>query len=201
MAILDFSEITQRLYSDIDVRKKLYVTPILNKEKQINNNGIDLRLSNQFIVFRPENISHYDLKDMDPSLIRKFQKHISIPFFKKFVLHPKTLVLASTLEYVSLPEDVWGLLEGRSSFARLGLIIATASSIDPGYKGCITLELTNLGNLPLCLYPGIRIGQLIFSTTSFDFKNKPKPTKYDYQVGPEFCKIHEDSDLSIFCPS
>ncbi len=198
MPILSLHELKRRLYDKtIEKEEQLIVTPILDKEKQITNSGIDLRISNQFIVFKPENISHFNVGEVDHNNIRKFQSHVIVPFHEKFILHPKTLVLGSTLEYISMPRNCWGLLEGRSSWARLGLIIATASSIDAGYKGCITLELTNLGNLPICLYPGLRIGQLILSdTTSVELYKEDN--KYFVQIGPEFSKIQDDDDIKIF---
>lgn len=200
MAVLNKDEIRNRLNNiKLPADEKLVVTPLLDSDRQINTSGIDLRLSNQFIVFRPENISNFDVKELSKPTIRKFQKHIVIPFFKDFILHPHTLVLASTLEFISIPLDTWGLLEGRSSWARLGLIIATASAIDPGYKGCITLELSNLGDLPIHLYPGLRIGQLILNKTEKQNVYDKKNRKYFASIGPEFSKIHEDPDVKIFC--
>lgn len=196
MPILNHSEIIERLKLPIDKKERLVVTPLLNIEEQIKGPGIDLRLSNDFIVFKPENMQDFDIKRHNPEKIKKFQSSIVVPFFQPFVLHPNTLVLASTLEYVSMPLDLFGLLEGRSSWARLGLIIATACAIDPGYKGTITLELTNLGEIPILLYPGARITKLILSKTSSesDYENR----KYNIQIGPEFSKIHEDKELRYF---
>jgi dCTP deaminase len=199
MSVLNKSQIEERLYSsNLAPDKQLVVTPILDKSNQITVTGIDVRLSNQFILFRPEDISHFKLKNLDKNVIRKFQRHLVVPFFKEFILHPNTLVLAATLEYLSMPNDLWALLEGRSSWARLGLIIATACSIDPGYKGVITLELSNLGKLPIHLYPGIRIGQLIFQETNGDVEYDSQKRKYYVQIGPEFSKINEDKEIGFF---
>lgn len=199
MAVLNKEKIISRLYnSEVIDSHKLIITPILDEKHQIGSCGIDLRLSNHFIVFKTEDMSHFDLGKPDQSKIRKLQRHVVVPFKKSFILQPNTLVLASTFEYISLPTDLWGLLEGRSSWARLGLIIATACSIDPGYKGCITLELTNLGKLPIHLYPGFRICQLILNTMEEPVVSADRTTKYDFQIGPEFSKISEDPEIKFF---
>ncbi|MBC8390767.1 MAG: dCTP deaminase [Actinobacteria bacterium] len=202
MAILNIREINKRLYNPEIEKERLTVTPILNPKVQIEGPGIDLRLSNQFIVFNPEHIPYFNIGNLNRKQIvkdiRKYQSHVIVPFHQSFILHPKTIVLASTLEYISMPTDIEGTLEGRSSWARLGLIIATACAIDPGFKGCITLELTNLGNLPLRLYPGIRLAKLILSETSSPSDYKPQNKKYFCQIGPEFSKIHLDKELKIF---
>lgn len=191
---LNKTEIEKLLERPVE-KNGLVITPILNKKKQLEGCGIDLRLSNQFIVFNPEQISHLDIRKLENHIIRKFQKHVIIPYLKPFILHPNTLVLASTLEYLSIPTNVEGRLEGRSSWARHGLIIATACAIDPGYKGCITLELINLGKLPLYLYPGIRLAKLILSYTISHSEYNPKIKKYYCQIGPEFSKLHEDQEI------
>jgi dCTP deaminase len=197
MSVLSKKELAGRL-QEKDESRRLVITPILDKESQLDGPGIDLRLSNQLTVFKMQNISHINVGDVHDFEIRKVQSEVVIPFGKTFILHPKTLVLGSTLEYVALPNDLTGILEGRSSWARLGLLIATACAIDPGYKGCITLELSNLGNLPLYLIPGVRLAKLILSTTSSDSIYENKKRKYFAQIGPEFSKAHLDDDLKIF---
>lgn len=199
MATLNKKDLLLRLKLGIGTKKSLVVTPILNLEKQISSPGIDLRLSNQFIVFKAENISLLDIrKNLTNQTIRKYQKEVVVPFDQPFILHPKTLVLGSTFEYVSMPEDLEGELEGRSSWARLGLIVATACAIDPCFKGCITLELTNLGNQPLYLYPGIRIAKLILRETKSSSIYEKDVRKYFCQIGPEFSKLHEDKEIDYF---
>lgn len=198
MPTLNKRDILDRMYHPKDNGHKLVVTPILDEEAQITGPGIDLRLSNQFIVFKHEHSAFIDVKKLNDSEIRKVQSHIVVPFFDYLILHPKTLVLASTLEYISMPNDLVGTLEGRSSWARHGLIIATACAIDPGFKGCITLELSNLGNLPLYLYPGIRLAKLILSTAMSESTYSSKTKKYFCQIGPEFSKAHQDDEVRLF---
>jgi dCTP deaminase len=106
------------------------------------------------------------------------------------------MVLGATFEYISMPQNLEGSIEGRSSWARVGLVNATAVTIDPGFKGVITLELANLSNVPISLYPGSRIGQLICRETSgaTDYEAK---RKYTCPIGPEYSRLSIDPDLKL----
>ena len=150
----------------------IIVTPLLNKETQINQIGIDCRLSNQFIIFKTQAIESFDF--MKQKHQKQYQEEYVVPFGCDFILHPQTMALGSTFEFVSLPNDIVASIEGRSSWARIGLMIATAVYIEPGFKGCITLELSNTSNVPIKLYPGMRIGQITFiqTTSHSEYKNK-----------------------------
>ena len=196
MSILSRDEIEKRL--NTDDMNSIIVTPILDKTRQINQIGIDCRLSNQFIIFKTQNIESYDIKKFidNPQYSRKYQKEVVIPFGESFILHPQTMVLSSTFEFISLPNDIEASIEGRSSWARTGLMIATAVYVDPGFKGCITLELSNLSNVPLKLFPGMRIGQIVFGKTSSPSKYIDR--KYQYPIGPEISKIKNDDDNLFF---
>jgi deoxycytidine triphosphate deaminase len=196
MSVLSREDIEKRLNKN--EINSIIVTPLLDKEKQIDQIGIDCRLSNQFIIFQTQNIESYDIKKFvdNPQYSRKYQKEIIIPFGDSFILHPQTMVLSSTFEFISLPSDIEASIEGRSSWARTGLMIATAVYVDPGFKGCITLELSNLSNVPLKLFPGMRIGKIVFGTTSSPSKYKDR--KYQYPIGPEISKIESDDDNSFF---
>jgi dCTP deaminase len=147
----------------LELQNNLVVYPLLDKEKQVDKCSMDIRLGNEFIVTKLPAVTHINPIDLNYELkSSEFQSRIYIPLGEPFVLHPRQFVLGSTLEYFVMPKNIMGLVLGRSSWGRLGLIIATASKIDPGFKGCITLELTNLGNIPIFLYPASRIGQLVF---------------------------------------
>ena len=175
----------------------LFITPQLDAES-IGDIGVDLRLSNQFIVFNTDSLCHIDFLDSTEGKerIRKYQKYVVVPPNKPFILHPNTLVLGSTLEFISMPNNHSGSIDGRSSWARHGLIIATACAIDPGFKGTITLELTNLGESSLYLYPGVRVIQLFLENIGDnDREYSKKDRKYCVQVGPEFSKIHDDREM------
>ena len=87
---------------------------------------------------------------------------LQLHYHSKFVLHPNQLILGATFEYLVVPRDLFCTIASRSSWGRLGLVIATASAIQPGFRGCLTLELANLSDSPIALYPGLSIGQLVF---------------------------------------
>jgi dCTP deaminase len=121
--------------------------------------SVDVRLDNLFGVF----ISTGDAA-LDPAVENDAIRFEHIPFFSKpYYIQPGTFLLAQTLEYVALPRTLVASLDGRSALGRRGLVIhATAGWIDPGFEGHITLELANLGLMPVALYPGMRVGRLVF---------------------------------------
>jgi dCTP deaminase len=181
------------------------VTPILDLSDQVGVCGIDIRLGKQFIVFKqhlagyftPLRESNYEGGD-----IGDYQEEVVVSIQKCIVLHPRQLIIGSTLEYIRVPNNLECQVEGRSSWARLGLIVAAASTIEPGYKGVITLELSNVGTIPLELFPGVKIAQLIFHSCSKPHTLLPeeeKNKKYQCAIGPGFSRIHKDKHLQYFC--
>ena len=181
----------------------LIITPILS-ERQIGEASLDVRLGNQFIVFRTHRFGIFEAVSKPEEKIepRKIQELQIVPFGGRIVLHPGLLVLASTFEYVSIPSDLECQIEGRSSWARLGLQIATANSIEPGFRGVITFELSNVSTVPLTLVPGIRIAQLFLRKVERPVKNPYSgERKYRCPIGPEFSRLHEDYDWKIFSPT
>src|SRR3954463_10885876 len=121
--------------------------------------SIDLHLDSDFRVFRNNRYPYIDVRAPQPDLTDL----VSIEGDEPFILHPGEFVLGQTLEWVELPDDLVARLEGRSSLGRLGLLIhSTAGYVDPGWKGNLTLELSNVANLPIALYHGMRIGQISF---------------------------------------
>ncbi len=172
----------------------LIVTPILTS-RQIGQSSIDVRLGNQFIVFRAHRFGIFDPFGKIVTEPRKVQERHIINFGDDFLLHPGVLILGCTFEYVSLPNDLECQVEGRSSWARFGLQVVTASTVEPGFKGVITLELSNVGTIPLTLKPGIRIAQLIFRKAYPPIQNPyPDDRKYKYSIGPQFSRLYDDSD-------
>jgi len=130
--------------------------------------------------------------------INSYQEKVSIKYNDRIMLHPNQFILGSTLEYVKLPEDVIAYIIGRSSWGRLGLIIATATLINPGFAGVITLELTNVGEVPISLFPGLRIAQISFHKCDFYHKTEwTDPGKYFGSTGPSFSQIYKDRDLAL----
>lgn len=164
MSILSSQEIRRRIYDEEDENKILVVTPLLSPDDQIQkgSSSIDVRLGTHFLVQRRTNVTSIEPGKKTgrlPSVTR-----IDIPFGGEFVLHPNQFALGCTLEYFKMPLDLSAYLIGRSSWGRLGLVVATAIGIHPGFRGIITLELRNLGEVPFILKPGRSIVQVFFHT-------------------------------------
>jgi dCTP deaminase len=142
-----------------DLDRRLILTPLLDPG-QIGRGAVDLRLGTEFLVLRrtrrpglsPGAQSQQDLEDM--------QERVVVPFGEQVWLHPRHFILAASLEFLALPDDMSAYVVGRSSWGRLGLIVATAIFVHPGFRGCLTLELVNEGDSPIALSPGSRIAQL-----------------------------------------
>lgn len=144
-----------------EIDKRLIITPLLNRNQQVNEASVDIRLGNDFIVTRRGNLAMLDPASHDIREHRYQTKHF-VNFRECFYLHPHELVLAGTLEYFRLPVDVAATVTSRSKWGRAGLVIATATAVHPGFCGTITLELLNLGEVPLALYPGTSVAQIVF---------------------------------------
>jgi dCTP deaminase len=176
------------LLSDGDLRKELAagrlgVDPL--DEAMIQPSSIDVRLDRFFRVFNNTKYTHIDPRQQQDDLTTLVETVDDEPF----VLHPGEFVLGSTFEGVKLPDDLAGRLEGKSSLGRLGLLThSTAGFIDPGFQGHITLELSNVANLPITLWPGMKIGQLcLFRLTSaaeFPYGSRQAGSRYQGQRGP-----------------
>ena len=158
----------------------------------IQPSSIDVRLDSKFLVFRNTKRAYIDVKQPAEDLMEM----IEVPPEEPMFLHPHEFVLGNTVERVQIPDDLVARLEGRSSLGRLGVVIhSTAGFIDPGYAGHITLEISNLANLPIALYPGMRIGQLSFvrMTTPADQPYGPeRSSKYQGQALPTASRLYLD---------
>ncbi len=198
MSTLSKAEIL-RFMTAINLNERLIITPLLDRDEQVKDCAIDVRLGNQFIITQKTSFTEMDVSRQDQikTRIGQYQRKIVIGFREPFVLRPQQLVLGSTMEYIVFPNCLSGYVIGRSSWGRLGLIIATATGINPGYKGCLTLELENLGEVPIVLYPGIRIAQLILHTVEGEGKYQ---SRYRFPVAPEFSKAHEDKEIGFWAP-
>jgi len=151
----------------------------------VQPSSIDVRLDRYFRVFNNSRYTHIDPAEQQDDLTSLVETTGDDPF----VLHPGEFVLGSTFESVTLPDDLAGRLEGKSSLGRLGLLThSTAGFIDPGFSGHITLELSNVANLPITLWPGMRIGQLcLFRLTSpslHPYGSAVYGSRYQGQRGP-----------------
>jgi dCTP deaminase len=135
-------------------------SPDLADLKTSGSASIDLRLGTWFVSLRQTRMSHLEVDD--PALRVQFTKTHYVPFGDSYFLHPRSFVLGTTLEWMRLPRDLAAYVIGRSSWGRRGLIIATATGVHPGFKGCLTLEITNVGEIPIAIKPGVAICQLFF---------------------------------------
>lgn len=167
----------------------------------ISGVSVDVRLGNTFRVFNDHTAPFIDLsgpkEEVQTALDRVMSDEIYIPDGEAFFLHPGELALAVTLESVTLPADIVGWLDGRSSLARLGLMVhVTAHRIDPGWSGRIVLEFINSGKLPLALRPKMKIGALNFETLTTPAArpyNKRDDAKYRDQQSAVASRISQDS--------
>ncbi|MFM7623582.1 MAG: dCTP deaminase [Actinomycetota bacterium] len=153
--------------------------------KMIQPSSVDVRLDRFFRVFENHKYEVIDPSIEQPDLTRE----VAVAPSDHFILHPGEFVLASTYEVITLPDDIAGRLEGKSSLGRLGLLThSTAGFIDPGFSGHITLELSNVANLPVKLYPGMKIGQLclikLSSSAEHPYGSALYGSRYQGQRGP-----------------
>ncbi len=178
--ILSDSQIHNRIE-----RGEIVFEPEIDEEVQLQPASVDLLLGTSFCTFRPDAYACIDPSDKD-QLAQLTKAHTLEPG-QFFILHPGHFALATTVEYVKVPTDLVGRVEGRSSLGRLGVMVhVTAGFIDPGFEGHITLELANVGPLPVKLAPGSRICQITFLPTVGVKRpyGAKRGSKYQHQRGP-----------------
>jgi dCTP deaminase len=161
--------------------------------RAVQPSSVDLRLDRYFRVFRNHTMGVIDVRRN----LEELTELVTVGDEQPFILHPGEFVLGSTLERVTMPDDLVGRLEGKSSLGRLGLLIhSTAGFVDAGWDGQLTLELSNVANLPITLYPGMKIGQISFirMTTAADvpYGAGQLGSKYQGQVGPRPSRYWEN---------
>ena len=158
MAVLSNAKILQRLRYSVENKKSLVITPLLNEEEALDLDSIDLRLGSHFLL--PRTVQQPFLcPDSTSATSQHVQMHV--PFGDYLVVPAHQTVLGSTLEFIKMPLDVCGEVLTKSSVARPFTVVETAPWIHPGYRGCLTLEIANVSNTPVLLYPGRSICQLI----------------------------------------
>ena len=155
--------------------------------------SVDVRVDRYFRVFHDNRYPFIDVREEQEDLTELVEVDDGIPF----VLHPGEFVLGSTLERIRLPDDLVARLEGKSSLGRLGLLIhSTAGYVDPGWEGNLTLELSNVANLPITLYDGMKIGQISFqrlsSPVEVGYGAASIGSKYRGQRDPTASLYHRD---------
>ncbi len=184
------------ILSDRDVKAQIDAGRIVIEPYDatcIQPSSVDVKISNLFRVFRNHTAGVIDVKKDMTDLTEL----VEIPVDGVFMLHPGEFVLGSTLERVGVPDDLVARVEGKSSLGRLGLLIhSTAGFIDAGFDGHVTLELANVANLPITLYPGMKIGQVSFMKMTSPAENPygsgAKGSKYQGQRGPTPSRYFEN---------
>ena len=156
--------------SDVDIKKalqqkRIVVKPRPDLKTQLGSSSLDLRLGYEFRVFKHHKQPFVD--PFDPKTTKGMNELVKISKNEPYVIHPNEFVLATTLEWVEWGSTLAARVDGRSSLGRIGLVIhSTAGHIDAGWRGSLTLELRNIGMVPILLYPKMRICQLIFEVLS-----------------------------------
>ena len=184
------------ILSDRDIRAeidagRIVIEPYL--PDAVQPSSVDLHLGNRFRVFRNNRTAVIDPREEQPELTEL----VEIAGDEPFILHPGEFVLGATFERVALPDDLVARLEGKSSLGRLGLLIhSTAGYVDPGWEGTLTLELSNVANLPIKLYDGMKIGQISFqrlsSAVEVGYGDARIGSKYRGQTDPTASRYHAD---------
>lgn len=174
---------------------RLVVEPY--EDSNVQPSSIDLRLASKFRVFANHSAESINLRAEQPELTRE----IDVGDDGEFVLHPGEFVLAATIETITLPNDLVGRLEGRSSLGRIGLLVhSTAGFVDPGWHGQLTLELTNVATLPIQLFSSMRIAQLSLLQTTAPatrpYGSDGLQSKYQGQSGPTPSRFFRELDGS-----
>ncbi len=171
--------------------KKLVISPF--SSDLVQPSSYELRLANTFRVFKNTKQAYLDVRQP----VGNFMELIKVSADEPVIVHPGAFILAETMEYFEFPDDLAGKLEGKSSLARIGIIIhATAGFFDPGFKGTGTMEISNLANIPIALYPGMKIGQMSFHALStpaeFPYGSRKLENKYQGQRGPTESKLFRE---------
>ena len=173
---------------------ELIIEPLDDPDLQIQPAGVDLRLGNEFRVFKTMANSYIDTKKEN----RDYTEKIVLDDNKPFIIHPGEFVLGVVKEYIKMPPNLMGAVDGKSSIGRLGIAIHTTSaSINPGWEGKFVLEITNMGRMPVALYPNMRIAKLVFYMLSSKCErpyNIRSDSKYNKQDSVTESKIHEEAN-------
>ena len=184
------------ILSDVTIREeikagRIQIDPF--DESCIQPSSVDLHVDAQFRVFANSRYPYIDVRREMPDLTELVEVAEGDPF----ILHPGEFVLGSTLERIGIPDDMVARLEGKSSLGRLGLLIhSTAGYVDPGWDGYLTLELSNVANLPITIYPAMKIGQISFFRLSTPaerpYGSSQTKSKYQGQRGPTASRFFEE---------
>ncbi len=181
--VLSGVEVKKRL--SLEDENRLVISPILEMHEQIRDDqaSVDVRLGSQFVLTQPSALGEInEFSEFHYLADNRLYQELYIPIGRNIVIHPHQFLLATTLEYIRLPQDLMCYVVGRSTWGRLGLIIATAIGVHPGFSGTLTLELRNLGETPLRLFPGQTIAQLFFHGVETDENSRQSTSQYPAAV-------------------
>lgn len=174
---------------------RLLITPLLDP-KQIGAGTVDLRLGTEFLEV--DRSGQQLLDALDPQTTaqeRQRERRTVVALGQGLALHPGQFVLGSTLEFLHLPSDLVGQVLSRSSWGRLGLLVTTAATVQPGYRGVLTLELVNHGDVPIMLRPGSRVAQLqLWQAPEPTSSPYPRNGRYRVPTGPESSRLEAEAD-------
>lgn len=177
---------------DLDLSRRLVITPLLERS-QVGRGAVDLRLGTEFLMLRRTYRAGLNPGDDSQRDVEEMQERVVVPFGEEIWLHPRHFVLAATLEFLGLPDDMSAYVVGRSSWGRLGLLVATAVFVHPGFRGCLTLELVNDGDSPIALSPGLRIAQLAVHRLEHPAPSRVgEAQKYQAPVRPQASRLSSE---------
>jgi dCTP deaminase len=182
MTLLSHDELEKAIFAD-RLEDRLVIMPMLDPEDQIGPASVDLRLGTQFFYVERVEDAGIDAGDDLRNAIEARQHRVTVDFGSPLWLHPGQFVLGSTLEFLRLPPNLSAYVIGRSTWGRLGLLVATAIMLQPGWGGNLTLELVNHGESPIALYAGSKIAQLAVHALGSSTE-KPYEGEYTGPTGP-----------------
>lgn len=182
------------------IEDRLVISPLLDVDKQLKPGtaSVDVRLGQRFHIPLRAKLSQLDLlSSTHQDDLLKYKDDTFVPIGDFFVLHPGQFVLGETLEWVHLPKNLTSFVVGKSTWGRDGLIIATAIGVHPNFSGILTLEISNVGEIPIYLYPGLAIAQLFLVTVdTADESAPPVPSAFLVQTSPRARNVEiEDRDI------
>jgi dCTP deaminase len=186
-----------------DDKQRLIVLP-RPEAKAFDGSSLDLRLGRWFVSFRQTQVTSVPLAKMPPRgpkqvdanvLEKRRTRQYFVPFGESYILHPGAFVLGSTLEWMCLPPNLSAYVTGKSSLGRHGLVIETASGIHPGFSGCLTLEIANVGEVPLEIFPGMLICQVFFHASAA--RSEATSSKFAGRRKPHLGTIEEDDRFTL----
>jgi dCTP deaminase len=164
---------------------------MLDIERQVGSSSIDLRLGTDFLLPRRSVDMGVDPAFDTSKKVSDLQERVVLPLGQSLCLQPQQFVLGSTLEFIKLPVDCAAAVLGRSSWGRVGLLVATAVTVQPGYTGSLTLELINEGDIPMRLWPGLCVAQLVVEQMD-QATERPYDKGYVRAIGPETARLGWD---------